>query len=133
MAKREPRETTHERVLRKVIGLNSGLRVRDMYEVNIFHDMRYTHLLPLKEFVDVAVGDHVCIISFKWKSPAHQARARKRVEKLFGKYIPSVKKRKQLEEAKAWFKKHKDGIFVAKRGAMLKDCRSYAEVKKYLS
>lgn len=92
MAKKEPRETTHERVLRKVIGLNSGLRVRDMYEVNIFHDMKKSHLKPLNEFIDVAVGDHVCIISFKWKSPAHQERARKRMKKLL-QFTKDTKKR----------------------------------------
>ena len=80
------KETKYDKDLRKVIGLHHGLQVRDYFGVVLSADMYKTHTKPLRQFLDVGVGDHVMLISFQWKSPKHRERAQKEMIKVFEQY-----------------------------------------------
>lgn len=79
------KETKFDKDLRKAVGLNPGLKVRDYYGFHATGDMYISHIKPLQTFFDLGVGDYVMLVSFHWKSQKHKARARKATQKTFRK------------------------------------------------
>lgn len=73
------KETKFERELRKACHLDAGLQVRDYYGGTMIKEYKDA-MIP--ELLTVRNGDFFMLVSFKWKSAAHHARARKAVKRM---------------------------------------------------
>lgn len=95
------KETQYDRELRKAVGLNGRLTVRDFYGGHMASDQAQSHVAPLRGFIDVNAGDYVFVVSFKWKSHRHKMAARAATRRLMAKF-----KREGDKIARDYIKKH---------------------------
>lgn len=80
------KETKHDKELKKVLGMNEGLTVRDYVGFVFASDYPRADLKRFQDYFDVGVGDFVYFISFHWKSPKHKAKASAATRKLSEKH-----------------------------------------------
>jgi len=71
----------------KELGWNKGLKIHDFYGTSIDEDMVRSHLHPLKQFVDIEVGNSFEILVFRWKNKKEELKARRQVKKMFKEFL----------------------------------------------
>jgi len=82
----------NQRKLLKELDLNQGLKIRDFIGFNLSSDMLGCKS-ALHDWIEAEFGDHIVILSFKWKDEKTRLKSLKRL-------ISKMKKWKQIPRKK---------------------------------